>query len=209
MVNGSSEMIIESSVGITIFLFNLVALRFAGEKGVAALTIVLYVYFLLISGNIGFAAGVGPLISYYFGAKEFAKVNQFLGYSRNFILASSVAVFAVAMLAAPLITRIYVPPDSEVYGMAVRGIRFIAWAFGFAAANIFASSLFMAYANGKVSALIAINRGLIMIIVGLAILPLLFGFDGIWLTVIFAETVTMLLTLWLLRRYRPVYRYRL
>ncbi len=45
MINGSSEMVTELSTGVTTFLFNIVALKLAGESGLAALTIVLYAHF--------------------------------------------------------------------------------------------------------------------------------------------------------------------
>lgn len=62
-VNGASEMVNNLAVAITTFLFNLLMLKYAGEVGVAAITIVLYAQFLMTSGFMGFASGISPIIS--------------------------------------------------------------------------------------------------------------------------------------------------
>ena len=69
MLNGSSEMVSEASVGITTFFFNMIVIRLAGENGVAALSIVLNSHYLLISVHLGYITGVAPLISYFYGAR--------------------------------------------------------------------------------------------------------------------------------------------
>ena len=47
--NGSSEMLTEMSTGITTLLFNLIIMRYFGEDGVAAVTIIMYIYYFFIS----------------------------------------------------------------------------------------------------------------------------------------------------------------
>ena len=207
MLNGSSEMVSESSVAITVYLFNIIVLRLVGEDGVAALGIVLNAHYLLISVHLGFITGVGPLISYYYGAKDYTKVNLFLKYSRTFIVLSSVVVSMMALIQAPLLAQIFVDPDSEVYHIAVRGIRFNSVAFLFTGVNIFASGFFTSYGNGLISALISMSRGLIMVVIGALTLPVLFGLDGVWLTVSFAEITTVLLSVFMFKKYRNVYHY--
>jgi len=207
MVNGSSEMVSESSVAITQILFNLIALGLAGEGGVAALSIVLNTHYLLISIHLGFITGVAPLISYYYGAMDPKKVNVCLYYCKKFMWVASIGVATLALFGAPLIAKIFVEDNSEVYFIAVRGIRFLSVAFLFTGINIFASGFFTAYANGKISAIISLSRGLVMILIGASILPLFFGMDGIWLAIIFAEVMTFGLSLFVLNKYRNRYRY--
>ena len=71
MVNGFPEMVAESSSGVTAMFINLIALRMAGEDGVAALSIVMYIHYFMVSAYLGYIAGVSPLISFYYGAKDF------------------------------------------------------------------------------------------------------------------------------------------
>lgn len=207
MINGSSEMVSESSVAITLILFNFIVLRLAGEDGVAALSIVLNAHYLLISIHLGFITGVSPLISYYFGAKDYRRVNVCLRYSKNFMLVASMGVTILSFIGAPLITKAFVDSGSEVYLMAVRGVRFLAIAFLFTGINVFASGFFTAYANGKISAIISFSRGFVMVWIGAIVLPFFFGLDGIWLTIIFAEATTLILSLFMFHRYKQEYHY--
>ena len=206
-LNGAAEMVSEASVAIMIFVFNLIVLRLAGEDGVAALTIVLNAQFLLISTHLGFVTGVGPLISYFYGAKDYEKVKIFIKYSGVFIAVSSVVILLLALAEAPLIARVFVNAGTPVYFMAVRGIRFISVSFLFTGINVYAGGFFTAYGNGIIAALISLSRGLIMIIIGAVTLPPLFGIDGVWLTVDFAEFSTVALSLFMFNRYKNVYHY--
>jgi putative MATE family efflux protein len=206
-LNGSAEMVSESSVAIMIFIFNIIVLRLAGEDGVAALTIVLNAQFLLISTHLGFVTGVGPLISYFYGAKDYEKVNRFIRYSGVFLAVSSIAIALLALAEAPLIARVFVDAGTAVYYMAVRGIRFIAASFLFTGVNVFAGGFFTAYGNGVIAALISLSRGLVLIIIGAVTLPVLFGLDGVWLTVDFAEFATVALSMFMFNRYRNKYHY--
>lgn len=209
MLNGSSEMVTESSAGITTFVFNLIVIRLAGEAGVAALSIVLNSHYLLISVHLGYIAGVSPLISYFYGAKEYLKVNVFLKYSRHFMLASSLILAVLCFVCAPLIAQAYEPKGTPVYEMAETGIRFLSAAFLFTGVNVFASGFFTAYGNGQISALISLSRALIMVIVGAFVLSWLFGLYGVWMTLAFAELTTTGLALVMFKRYKDTYHYDL
>ncbi|MBC6678581.1 MATE family efflux transporter [Zhenpiania hominis] len=209
MLNGSSEMVSEASVGITTFFFNMIVIRLAGENGVAALSIVLNSHYLLISVHLGYITGVAPLISYFYGAKEYLKVNVFLKYSRVFMLSSSVILAVLCFICAPLIAQAYEPKGTPVYEMAETGIRYLSAAFLFTGVNVFASGFFTAYGNGQISALISLSRALIMVLVGAFLLSWLFGLHGVWMTLPFAEVTTTALALGMFKRYKNVYHYDL
>ena len=207
MSNGSSEMVSESSVGIMVFFFNYIMIHLAGETGVAALTIVLQILYFMVSVYLGYVTGVAPLISYYYGAKEYEKVNCFLRYSKNFILFSSILISAVCLFFAPMLSGVFVPAGSEIYEMATTGIRFMAIGFLFTGINIFASGFFTAYGNGKISALISLCRGLVLVIIFAFLLSYFFGINGVWLALVLTDIVTLLLSLLMFRKYKKRYHY--
>lgn len=206
-VNGSSEMVSESSVAITTFLYNLVMLRLVGDVGVSALTIVQNTHYLLISIHLGFITGVAPLLSYYYGAQAFFKVNVFLKYSRNFLIVSSIGIAVLAFIFADTIAGIFVDTGSETYSLASDGLRIISVAFLFTGVNIFGSGFFTAYGNGLISAAISFCRGFIMVLVGLFFLPKLFGVDGVWMVIVFTEVATIGLTFSMFKKYKSRYHY--
>ena len=208
-VNGSSEMVSESSSGITTFFFNMVVMRLAGDVGVAATSIVLNVHYFLISVHLGYIMGVAPLISYFYGAKDYAKVNVFIKYSKVFILVTSIVSAICCLVFAKYIVMVFERPGSELFDYALTGIRWLSLALLLCGLNIFASGFFTAYGNGKISALISLSRALIMVILGIIILGWLLGMTGIFLTLTFAETVTLVLTFKMFEKYKDVYHYSL
>ncbi|MEG0829179.1 MAG: MATE family efflux transporter [Anaerovoracaceae bacterium] len=207
--NGSSEMVSESSDGITTFFFNMIVIRLAGESGVAALSIVLNVHYLFISIHLGYITGVAPLISYYYGAKDFIKVNIFIKYSKVFLLVSSIALAFVCFFFAPIVVRIFEAPGSAVYDMAHTGVKYLSAAFLFTGINIFASGFFTAYGNGKISALISLSRALVLVLIGVFALSYFFGLHGVWATLIFSEVITLGLSLFMFNKYKDTYNYKL
>lgn len=207
MVNGSSEMVTELSTGVTTLIFNILVLKYAGEDGVAALTIILYAHFLLVSTYLGFASGIAPLISYNYGCKNVSKLKETFKYSKIFILVSSIIIFISSMVFAPYIVRIFVSPESNVFLLALSGLKLFSIAFLFVGVNIFASGLFTAFSNGKISAVISFARTFLFIFIGVLILPTAFDLNGVWLTVPFAELATVVLSLVFIKKYKSRYSF--
>lgn len=208
-VNGSSELVSESSAGITTFFFNMVVLGMAGEAGVAAISIVLNIHYLMISVYLGYIMGAAPLISYFYGAKDFDKVNKILKYSKRFIICTAIVSGMLCLLFGKYIVMVYERPGSQLFDMAVTGTKFLSIALLLGGVNIFGSGFFTAYGNGIVSALISSSRGLIMVIVGMYLLSWIFGLTGLWLTLAFAEAVTLLISFAMYKKYQNIYHYKL
>lgn len=195
--NGSSEMLTELSTGITTFLFNLTALKLAGETGLAALSILLYTHFLLMSAFLGFSSGVAPLISYAHGANDHAVMKKIIARSRKYILVASIIITLFTVVKADLLTRIFISSNSPVYALTFVAIQLFAPTFIFMGINIFSSAKYTALNNGKVSAQIALLRSLIGTLLGLAFLPSLLGLEGLWLVIPFSEMLTFGLVVYL------------
>lgn len=208
-VNGSSELVSESSAGITTFFFNMVVIGMAGETGVAAVSIVLNIHYLMISVYLGYIMGAAPLISYFYGAKDFDKVNKILKYSKRFIICTAIVSGMLCLLFGKYIVMVYERPGSPLFDMAVTGTKFLSIALLLGGVNIFGSGFFTAYGNGIVSALISSSRGLIMVIVGMYLLSWILGLTGLWLTLAFAEAVTLLISFAMYKKYQDVYHYKL
>lgn len=208
-VNGSSEMVTESSAGITTFCFNIVVIKLAGATGVAAVSITTNLHYFIVSVFLGYIMGISPLISYFYGAKEYDKVNQIIGYSKKFIAVTGVIAAAVCLAFAGVLVQLFERPGSELYEMAVTGVRCLAIAVLIGGVNIFASGFFTAYGNGVISAIISAGRALIFLVAGIFILSWMFGMTGIWFAITFAEVLTLGLTFFMFRKYKDVYHYKI
>lgn len=206
-INGSSEMVTNLSAGIITFLFNLLMMRFAGEDGVAAITIIQYSEFLLNALFMGFAQGVSPVISFNHGSQNHTQLKQVYRTSMIFTAVASITVFLFAQLAGDAVVTVFARRGSAVYELASHGFSIFALGFLFSGLNIFSSALFTALGNGKVSAIISFVRTFGLIITSLLILPAILGIDGVWLAIPIAELGSTLLCLWFRKRNKNVYQY--
>lgn len=205
--NGCSEMATTLVSGIITLVFNWSILNYAGEDGVAAVTIIMYVLMLASSLYSGFAYGVAPLISYYDGAQDYEKLKKLVRTSLTIISCVTViTVFLSFVMTEPLVS-IFAHPDNPVYALAVTGNRICSFSLLFIGFNIFASGLFTALSNGLISAILAFSRSFIFMLIPLLILPALFGITGIWLATPLAECAAICLSFFMFAKYQQRYHY--
>ena len=205
--NGSSELLNNISMSIVGMLYNAQLLKYAGENGVAAYGTIMYVNFIFIAVFIGFSTGVAPVISFHFGAKNTDELKGLLKRSAVIILSSSAVMFIVAKFLSTPLAKIYVGYDAELLEMTIHAFGIYAFSFLFAGVAIFGSAFFTALNDGLTSALIAFLRTLVFQVASVMLLPLIWGLDGIWMSVIVAEFMAVVVTLIFLVAKRKKYRY--
>lgn len=206
-LNGSSEMVTNLSAAIVTYLFNIMMLRFLGEPGVAAITIVLYGQFLFNALYMGFSMGVAPVISYNHGSGNRRMLQRLFRICISFITVSSVVITIFALISSPVIVEIFTPKGTETYEIAKNGFFLFSFNYIFAGINIFSSSMFTAFSDGKVSAIISFVRTFVLIVVNILVLPYLMGVNGIWLAVPAAELMTVFLSVYYFVRKKEKYHY--
>lgn len=203
--NGSSEMVSNLSISVTTLLFNKMALQYLGESGVAAITVALYSQFFLTAVFMGFTGGSGPVFSFQYGRQNAGGLNKLFRSSTLIVSVLTVLVVICAYVLARPIVSVFIRPSSSSYGLALHGFYLFSLGYLFAGINIYASGLFTALQNGKVSAVISFLRTFLFIAASLILLPLIIGADGIWLAVPVAELFSFLVSLCFLFAYRKKY----
>lgn len=193
-LNGSSEMVTNLANGVTTFLFNMMMMRYLGEDGVAAITVILYVQFLLSAVYIGYSGGIAPVISYYYGCLDAASLRKLIKTSSIFIAINSILWYALSFLLKTPVTAIFVRPGSNVWQIVDEGWGLFALTYLLTGFNIFASAMFTAFSDGKRSALISFLRTFAFLSVCILGLPYLIGATGIWLAVPVAEALTLIVS---------------
>ena len=205
--NGSSELMTNVSFSLVNILFNFQLMNLAGEDGVAAYGVIMYVNFVFLAIFIGYSIGSAPIVSYHYGAEN---VEELRGLLRKSVLLTALAGVAMAVLsevvARPL-TAVFVGYDPELLELTCRGFQLYAISFLFAGFNIFGSAFFTALGDGLTSALISFLRTLLFQVASVLLLPLALGTDGIWLSVAVAELAALLMTAGLLAVNRSKYQY--
>ena len=203
--NGCSEMATALVTGITTLIFNWTMLRYVGENGVAAITIIMYVLMFVSSLFSGYSYGVAPMISYHYGAENKEKLKKLVRKSIKIIgIISVISLITSIVITKPLV-GIFTRPDNPVFELAVTGNRICSIALLFIGFNIFSSGMFTALNNGLISAILAFSRSFVFMIICLLALPVLFGVTGIWLANPAAELMAVLLAFTMFIKYKNKY----
>lgn len=206
-VNGSSELMSSVSMSLVGMLYNVQLMRYAGEGGVAAYGVLMYVSMIFFSVFIGYSVGTAPVIGYHYGAGHHDELKSLLKKSFVLIGIFSVSMLVVSELLARPLAGIFVGYDRELMELTLRGFVIFSFSFLIAGVPVFGSSFFTALGNGLISALISFLRTLVFQIAAVLILPALFGTDGIWASIVTADLMAMLITLILLVRLKGKYHY--
>lgn len=205
--NGASELLSNISMSLVSMLYNLQLMRFAGEDGVAAYGVLMYVNFVFLSAFIGYSVGTAPIIGYHYGAGNHAELHSLLKKSLIIVGVFSVGMFMVAEALSRPLSMIFVSYDQALLEMTLRGFFIFSFSFLFAGMAIFGSSFFTALNNGLVSAVISFLRTLVFQTAAVLIFPLIWELDGIWLSIMAAELMAAVVTAIFLVAMRKKYQY--
>ena len=205
--NGCSEMATALVTGIITMMFNWTMLRYVGEDGIAAVTIIMYVLMFASSLYTGYSYGVAPMVSYYYGEQNHGKLKKLVGISMKVIAGISLATAGASLMLTRPLVSVFARPDNPVYDLAVTGNRICTIALLFIGFNIFASGMFTALSNGVVSAVLAFSRSFVFMLITMLVLPVFLGVKGIWLATPAAELMALALSAFMLLKYRKRYGY--
>ena len=206
-INGSSELMTNLSMSLVNILYNYQLLRLAGENGVAAYGVIMSAVFLFVAVFEGYAVGSAPIVSFHYGARNHTEVHNLYRKSLRLIGGSSIAMLAADEALARPLGQIFVGYDEALLAMTVRAFRIYSFSFLLAGVAILGSSFFTALNDGLTSALISFLRTLVFQIAAVLLLPLVLELDGIWLSIVFAETMAVLVTTVFLLAKRKKYGY--
>lgn len=205
--NGSSEMVTNLSTSLVNILYNFQLMKLAGENGVAAYGIIMYVNFIFMAIFFGYSIGSAPIIGYHYGAANHAELKNLFCKSLILMGGSGLLLTVLAeILTVPLVT-LFANYDADLFAMTCRGFRLYSLAFSIMGINVWGSAFFTALGDGFVSAAISFLRTLLFQIVVLLILPVLLGIDGIWLAITVAELLALLFTITFFAVNRKKYHY--
>lgn len=205
--NGSSELMSNISTSIVSMLYNIQLMKYAGENGVAAYGVLMYVNMIFLGVFIGYSTGTAPVVSYHYGADNHSELKGLLKKSLAIIGLFAVSMFAIAEILAKPLAGIFVSYDAGLMALTVRAFRIYSFSFLFASVAIYGSSFFTALNDGLTSALISFLRTLLFQVAAVIILPMLLGIDGIWLSIVVAEVASALMTFLFIYIKRGRYHY--
>ena len=205
--NGISELLSNISMSLVSVLYNFQLIRIVGDDGVAAYGVIMYVQFIFVAIFIGYAIGVAPIIGFNYGAQNHNELKNMFKKSNIIIWLTGVVLMLTAFGISGPFSEIFVGYDRELLLLTERGFKFLSASFLFCGFNIFGSSFFTALNNGIVSAVISFTRTIIFQVSAVLTLPMIWGIDGIWISVPVAEVASVVLTLFFMMKLRGKYHY--
>ena len=205
--NGSSELMSNVAMSALGVLYNLQLLRYANEDGVAAYGVVMYVNMIFLAVYIGYATGIAPVVSYHFGAQNHTELKNLFRRSLRIVAGCSLLMFAAGMLLADPLSRIFVGYDAVLLSMTVRAMQVYSVSFLLSGVAIFGSCFFTALNDGVTSAIISFMRTLVFQSAAVMLMPLIWGVDGIWWSVVGSEAMAMATAVFFFYRHRHKFHY--
>lgn len=205
--NGSSELMNNVAMSVVGMLYNIRLLEYAGQDGVAAYGILMYVGMIFNALFVGYCVGVAPIISYHFGAENIDELKGLLKKSLAIISVFSAAMFVSCLLLSDTLSGLFAGYDKDLLELTQRAFFIYSFSFIFMGYSIFSSGFFTALNDGLTSAIIAFLRSFVFQIAAIIIFPILWGVDGIWYSIVVAEAAMVFVSAMFLMLKRKKYKY--
>lgn len=200
---GFAEFLAEVSTGISIFVFNLVILKNLGEKGVSAFGIIGYISSFITMTMIGFNQGVQPILSFNLGAKEHKKIFEIIKNSFFILGVLGVFFYTLINIFSANIVSIFLN-DIEDINLTKKALTTYSFAYLICGFNIFSAGYFTAVDMVKISTIITMLRGILLLVLFIHILPIFLGTTGIWITMFVTEGITLIFSYIFMKKYNPL-----
>lgn len=204
--NGSSELLSNISFSLVSIFYNMQLLRFAGDNGVIAYGIIMYMSTIFFNIFFGFSLGVAPIVGYHYGAKNTDELCSLRRKGFWIVGVAGIILTAAAEALASPFAQIFATTE-EVYLLTRRGIYIYSPAYILMGFSVFGSAFFTALNNGLVSGLISFLRSLVFQCGTVLLLPLLWGLTGVWLASAAAEVLAFAVTMAFFLGFRKKYGY--
>ena len=193
ILNGIPSFIIESMAGIVIFIFNIAILRIKGNIGVSAYSIVANLSLFCGAVFNGIGQAIQPIVSINYGGKKYERVREVVRLAVYTSLGIGILFFLIGLGFPRQLTNIFIKEmNPELMSLSIVGIRLYFISFIFMGLNTVIVSYLQSIEYSRASISISIGRGFVFVILGIIIFPILFGINGVWITIPLAEAMTLI-----------------
>lgn len=188
---GFPSFFAQGSYSIIVLLHNIALVKYVGEIGISAYSILNYLTTNIYMVLYGITLGVQPLVSYNYGKKDGEKM---LGLFRITAISNIVitGVFVIISFSfGPSLISIFTN-DMQIAKMSYDALKIACISYFSVGLNLNILVYYQAIEIPKYSNLICILRSVVYLPVCLFILGRLFGINGIWASAILSETLTFI-----------------
>lgn len=205
--NGSSEFLSNISMSIVSMLYNYQLKVYAGDNGVAAYGVLMYVSLIFQSIFIGYSIGVAPIVGYNYGSQNDDEMKNIFKKSIIIISIFSVLMFMFGEFLSTPFAKLFTSYDLELLEITKNAFKIFSFCFLFSGFSIFSSSFFTALNNGAISAIISFMRTMVCQLITVIVLPIFFELNGIWFSIVIAEVFSLIISFIFLITNKKKYNY--
>ena len=199
LTTGFSSMLMYLYMSLVVVLHNLLFMHYGSPLQVAAYAIAGYLmafYYMFAEGVCG---GMQPLVSYFYGAREPDKVRRVLRLGLLTAVGSGLLMTAALLLLPKAFASIFSGSDEALLDASATGIRLHLFAMFLDGFIVLAASFFQAMGQARNATLVTVGNMLIQLPF-LAILPLIWGLNGVWLALPLSNVCLSVVVIWMLWR---------
>lgn len=181
---------------VVIFINNQLV-RFGGDMSVGAYGIANRIVFIFLMFVMGINQGMQPIAGYNYGAQKLDRMMQVVKYS---IIAATVVMIAgwfLAMLAPRQCVSLFTT-DKHLIDTTVHGMQRMMLMLPLVGYQMVITNFFQCIGKVKISIFLSLSRQLLFLLPALALLPIWFGLDGVWLAQPMSDFVASVVTAWIM-----------
>lgn len=181
---------------VVIFINNQLV-RFGGDMSVGAYGIANRIVFIFLMFVMGINQGMQPIAGYNYGAQKLDRMMQVVKLS---IIAATVIMILgwfLAMLAPRQCVSLF-STDQHLIDTTVHGMRIMMVMLPIVGYQMVITNFFQCIGKVKISIFLSLSRQLLFLLPALALLPIWFGLDGVWLAQPVSDLIASVVTAWIM-----------
>ena len=190
--NGAGSGVLETSSGFVILMFNLTLLRVSGETAVAIFSIISNIGYVGKGIFNGMAQAAQPIISISYGSGTYSRMKTVNRFAMLTALSFSLVVFGLIVLFPGQIITLFISSDAQIIAMGAPAVVLYFLSLPFTGLNTILMYYFQSTEHARITALVAVLRGIVLVYAALRIFSSLWGLTGVWLALFAAEALTFL-----------------
>lgn len=196
---GVGDFVSEVGIAMIVLFYNIFIIKFLGEKSIATFSVISYVNNLALTCFAGITQGTQPLLSYYYGKKDYDSLKKLFRLATAAIFVTGVVFLAASQLFPERIFRIFLDVDKETLSYSVESLRKFSISFMITGFNVLIAAVCVSFLKPKYSVTINILRSFVTIYLALFVLTMLEP-RLIWFASALSEAVTLIFAYYFYKR---------
>lgn len=189
---------------IAIIVMNKLFMQYYGEYGVSAYgAMMVYIMNYVVMLAMGVAQGIQPIISYNFGAQKHDRVKSIFGIGLKIGVLVGLIGLAIIYLVPEPLANLFITDSPEAKAYLLTGMKYFGITAPMVGITLVVSAYFQALNRNIPANITSLGRTFIFLLPVVFILPNIMGPEGVWAATPVAETITVVIALFLtVREYK-------